>query len=184
MSSDLYVAAYVVAYITFEIGILSLIARFYSRALVIKSWGWDDWASVVVFLINIVHQVVLQLFMNLGCDKPSNVNCSFASPILIKIAFIEEIVIYAAHAVIKTTFLLFYLRLSPGFPFRDFIYVGFVLVFSTFISSLLMTVLQCIPFEKILNPTLYPEVKCIDTLTVMLTPPILMRLTKSSWTIR
>ncbi|CAF3466700.1 unnamed protein product [Fusarium graminearum] len=78
MSSDLYVAAYVVAYITFEIGILSLIARFYSRALVIKSWGWDDWASVVVFLINIVHQVVLQLFMNLGCDN-------FASPILIKV---------------------------------------------------------------------------------------------------
>uniref|UniRef100_A0A4E9EGD4 Uncharacterized protein n=1 Tax=Gibberella zeae TaxID=5518 RepID=A0A4E9EGD4_GIBZA len=117
MSSDLYVAAYVVAYITFAIGILSLIARFYSRALVIKSWDWDDWASVVVFLINIVHQVVLQLFMNLGCDN-------------------------------------------------------------------LMTVLQCIPFEKILNPTLYPEVKCIDTLTVMLTPPILMRLTKSSWTIR
>lgn len=104
MSSDLYVAEYVVAYITFAIGILSLIARFYSRALVIKSWGWDDWASVVVFLINIVQQVVLQLFMNLGCDKyvsgigsktwlrltndlirPSNVNCSFASPILIKV---------------------------------------------------------------------------------------------------
>ncbi|KAL6915402.1 hypothetical protein FSST1_006897 [Fusarium sambucinum] len=173
MSTDLYVAAYVVAYITFAIGVLSSIARFYSRALVIKSWGWDDWASVVVFLVNIVHQVVLQLFMNLGCGKPGNVNCSFASPDLMKTAFIEEIVIYAAHAVIKTTFLLFYMRLSPENPFRAFVYAGFVLVFSTFLSSLLMTVLQCIPFEKILNPMLFPEVKCIDTRTVMLTPPIL-----------
>lgn len=38
----------------------------------------------------------------------------------------------------------------------------------------LMTTLQCIPFEKILNPLLHPEVKCIDTRAVMLTPPVLV----------
>ena len=39
----------------------------------------------------------------------------------------------------------------------------------------LMTVLQCIPFEKILNPSLHPDVRCIDARTVMLTPPVLVR---------
>jgi hypothetical protein len=39
-----------------------------------------------------------------------------------------------------------------------------------------MTVLQCVPFEKILNPMLYPEVTCIDMRTIMLTPPILVRI--------
>jgi hypothetical protein len=39
----------------------------------------------------------------------------------------------------------------------------------------LMTVFQCIPFEKILNPSLHPHVKCLDARLVMLTPPILVR---------
>jgi hypothetical protein len=38
-----------------------------------------------------------------------------------------------------------------------------------------MTVFQCIPFEKILNPSLHPHVKCLDARLVMLTPPILVR---------
>ena len=51
-------------------------------------------------------------------------------------AFIEEIVIYGAHSVIKITFLLFYLRLSVDMMFCNFVYLGFVLAFSVFLSSL------------------------------------------------
>ncbi|CAN9425428.1 unnamed protein product [Alternaria alternata] len=113
------------------------------------------------------------MFLNLGCGKPGNLNCSFQSLDLLRTAFIEEIVIYGAHSVIKITFLLFYLRLSVDMVFRSLVYLGFALAFSVFLSSLLMTVLQCVPFEKILNPMLYPEVTCIDMRTIMLTPPIL-----------
>ncbi|CAN9246739.1 unnamed protein product [Alternaria alternata] len=173
MAIDLYEWAYVVAYITFSIGLLSSIARFYSRALILKSWGWDDTASCAILIVSIVHQVVLQMFLNLGCGKPGNLNCSFQSLDLLRTAFIEEIVIYGAHSVIKITFLLFYLRLSVDMVFRSLVYLGFALAFSVFLSSLLMTVLQCVPFEKILNPMLYPEVTCIDMRTIMLTPPIL-----------
>ncbi|KAF1810376.1 hypothetical protein P152DRAFT_460492 [Eremomyces bilateralis CBS 781.70] len=173
MATNLFELAYVVAYITFAIGTLSSIARFYSRALVVKSWGWDDTASCVVLVVSIVHQVVLQLFLNLGCGKPGNVDCSFQSLDLLRTAFIEEIVIYGAHCVIKATFLLFYLRLSPDHSFRIFVYIGFALDSAVFLTSLLMTVLQCIPFEKILNPLLHPEVTCIDTRTIMITPPVL-----------
>ncbi|KAF5009791.1 hypothetical protein FDECE_3998 [Fusarium decemcellulare] len=173
MTTNLFELSYVVAYITFAIGILSSAARFYSRALVVKSWGWDDWGSCAVLVVSIIHQVVLQLFLNLGCGKPGNIDCSFQSLDLLRTAFIEEIVIYGAHCVIKATFLLFYMRLSPEYPFRTFVYIGFGLVFSVFLSSLLITVLQCIPFEKILNPMLHPEVKCIDTRTIMITPPVL-----------
>ncbi|KAF5024534.1 hypothetical protein F66182_3297 [Fusarium sp. NRRL 66182] len=176
MATSLYVTAYVLAYVTFAVAMVSSFARLYSRALVVKSWGWDDSAFCVVLLdemINIVHQVILQLFLDLGCGKPGNVDCSFASADLMRTAFMEEIVIYAAHAVIKITFLLFYMRLSPEYPFRLFIFIGFGLLFSVFISSLLLTVLQCIPFEKILNPMLHPEVTCVDTRTVMLAPPIM-----------
>ncbi|KAF2443445.1 hypothetical protein P171DRAFT_330911, partial [Karstenula rhodostoma CBS 690.94] len=88
-------------------------------------------------------------------------------------AFIEEIVIYGAHYVIKATFLLFYMRLSPTRWFRIAVYAGFALLLSIFLTSLLMILLQCIPFEKILNPMLHPEVTCLSTRVVMLTPPVL-----------
>ncbi|KAF4974569.1 hypothetical protein FZEAL_8541 [Fusarium zealandicum] len=174
MATDLYGISYAVAYITFAVGLASSILRFYSRALVVKSWGWDDTSACFVMIVSIVHQVVLQLFLNIGCGKPGLVECSFESLDLLRTAFIQEIVIYGAHCVIKATFLLFYLRLSPEYPFRAFVYVGFALTAGVFISSLLMTVLQCIPFEKILNPMLHPEVKCIDTRTIMIIPPVLV----------
>lgn len=107
------------------------------------------------------------------CNRPGNPECSFQSLDLLRTAFIEEIVIYGAHSVIKITFLLFYLRLSVDLVFRSLVYLGFALAFSVFLSSLLMTVLQCVPFEKILNPMLHPEVTCIDMRIIMLTPPIL-----------
>lgn len=50
MTSGLYELAYAVAYITFALGVLSSVARFYSRALVVKSWGWDDTASCAVLV--------------------------------------------------------------------------------------------------------------------------------------
>ncbi|CAO2654610.1 Nn.00g113430.m01.CDS01 [Neocucurbitaria sp. VM-36] len=173
MATNLFEFAYALAYITFVIGTVSVIARFYSRAVLVKSWGWDDTAAIFVLIVSIVHQVVLQLFLNLECGKPGNVKCTFLSLDLLRTAFIEEIVIYTAHCIIKAAFLLFYYRLSPERSFRIWVYLGFGLDFAVFLSSLLMTVLQCIPFEKILNPALHPEVKCIDTRTVMLTPPVL-----------
>ena len=106
MAQNLLVWAYVVAYITFAAGILSSAARFYSRALVVKSWGADDTASCAVVLVSIIHQVVLQLFLNLGCGKyvnncnlwvftkisltsgrPGNLYCSFQSLDLLRVRY-------------------------------------------------------------------------------------------------
>ena len=50
MATNLYQLAYGIAYFTFVVGVLSSFARFYSRALVVKSWGWDDSASCAVFV--------------------------------------------------------------------------------------------------------------------------------------
>ena len=51
-------------------------------------------------------------------------------------AFIEEIVIYGVYCVIKATFLLFYLRLSPDQSFRRCVYLGFALNSVVFVASL------------------------------------------------
>jgi hypothetical protein len=47
---DWFRLGYAVAYITFAVGIVSSLARFYSRALVVRLWGRDDTASCLVFV--------------------------------------------------------------------------------------------------------------------------------------
>lgn len=43
---------------------------------------------------------------------------------IVKILFIEEVYYYFVHWVIKTAFLVFYLRLSPDTTFRRLVYFG------------------------------------------------------------
>lgn len=50
MATALVVWAYVTAYITFGIGLLSFVARFVSRRLALGLWGWDDTASCFVMV--------------------------------------------------------------------------------------------------------------------------------------
>jgi hypothetical protein len=50
--------------------------------------------------------------------------------------FIEEVVYYTVHWVIKSAFLSFYLRLSPNKTFRTFVFVGIFLNFSIWIINM------------------------------------------------
>lgn len=69
-------------------------------------------------------------------SRPNNVECSFASLKLLKGAFIQEIVIYSAHFVIKVTFLLFYLRLNQELAFRKWVFLGFALNGAVYLTNL------------------------------------------------
>ncbi|ROW16852.1 hypothetical protein VPNG_01523 [Cytospora leucostoma] len=165
--------AYAVAYITFIAGLFTTGLRFYSRAVLMKQWGWDDYSSIAVFFANIGQQAVLQMLLSLGCGSPGEIKCSFQDVPLFKVAFVEEIVIYLLHFTIKTTFLLFFLRLSGNTRFQKFVLAGVVLNSSIFITSMLLTFLQCIPFQETIEPGSYPNATCLDQLTVMIVPPVL-----------
>lgn len=96
MVKNIHQLAYAVAYITFLFGLLTSLLRFYSRAVLVKQWGWDDSVSVpmmvgtrgmskcltserlfktwfltraIIQIVSIIHQWVLQLFLDLGCGK-------------------------------------------------------------------------------------------------------------------
>lgn len=170
---NLHGLAYALAYILFVLGLCTTGLRFYSRAVLMKQWGWDDYSSIVVLVVNIAQQVVLQMLLSLGCGVPDVVECSFQAIPLYKLAFVEEIVIYLLHFTIKTTFLLFYLRLSGNTSFQKFVIAGMVVNASIFISSMLITFLQCIPFQEIIEPGSHPNAVCLDQLTVMIVPPVM-----------
>jgi hypothetical protein len=50
LNDNLQSLAYVVSNILFVIGTLSIMLRIYSRALVVRIFGWDDWIMTSIFV--------------------------------------------------------------------------------------------------------------------------------------
>lgn len=44
--------AYAAVWISFCLGSIISLLRIYSRAFVVRNWGWDDWCAVVIFVRN------------------------------------------------------------------------------------------------------------------------------------
>lgn len=88
--------------------------------------------------------------------------------------FYEEIFYMFAHLVIKQTFLMFYLRLTPNHRFRRFVYAVMILSAAFTLVNWLLAFLQCIPFDAIFHPELYPNATCMNKYVVLMTPSVLV----------
>lgn len=44
--------AYAAVWVSFCLGSIISLIRIYSRAFVVRNWGWDDWCAVVIFVRN------------------------------------------------------------------------------------------------------------------------------------
>ncbi|KAJ1325420.1 alpha-methylacyl-CoA racemase [Microdochium nivale] len=170
---DLRMPAYGVAYATYAIGLVASIVRLYSRGFVQKTWGLDDYFAVAVVIVNVGQLAVLQMLLNINCGLPMAIECSFQAEPLFRIALLEEIVLYTVHFIIKMTFLTFYLRLSPQLWFLRATYGGIAFNLVIYLGSMLITLLQCTPFDAIAHPMLYPDRDCLSQFVVMLIPPVL-----------
>ncbi|KAF5850522.1 hypothetical protein GGP41_002751 [Bipolaris sorokiniana] len=191
--SNLQPLAYVVAYITFAFGTISIFLRFYCRRYILHLWGWDDHFAVLILVFSIGQQVILHMFLYWGCglyDCPC-----FAQRRLIadwrhrrmatltthqqlqilKWLFIEQVAYYSVHWVIKSAFLLFYLRLSTRKPFRIAICIGGAINGTILIINTLMACFQCVPFDEILHPGTHPNAVCINRLAMLIVPSVLIQ---------
>jgi len=83
------------------------------------------------------------------------------------------VVYYSVHWVIKSAFLLFYLRLSPSPTFRIAVYIGGALNGVILIINILLACFQCVPFDEILHPGTHPDAVCISKLVLLIGPSIL-----------
>ncbi|KAF1830898.1 hypothetical protein BDW02DRAFT_79083 [Decorospora gaudefroyi] len=165
--------AYAVAYVTFFFGTASIFLRFYCRQYVLKTWGVDDYFAVLVLMVSIGQQVNLHMFLYWGCGLHMDTLSSVQVLQILKWLFVEEVIYYSVHWVIKSAFLFFYLRLSPNPTFRKFVYIGVGLNGAIWIINVLMACFQCVPFDEILHPGTHPDAKCISRLALLIVPSIL-----------
>ncbi|OAL23202.1 hypothetical protein AYO20_11014 [Fonsecaea nubica] len=161
---SLQLTCHVVINILFAIGEGSILLRLWTRAVVLKQLGWDDWAMLVCLFFNAGQQVVLYMFLNHGggktmqavlADNPENLTT------LLKVLFAEEIYYIWMHFWIKFCFLLFYLRLAQERRFRMLVYGTIGLTAAVTIAIWLIYSLQCHPLQAFWYPTLFPDAKCL-----------------------
>ncbi|KAK7980867.1 FAD-binding- type 2 [Apiospora arundinis] len=164
---------YAIISIAFAIGFASFLGRWYSRALIIRSFGWDDVFSVILMLVNIMQQTILYLFLHYGCGKHVETLNPYQLEQITKWLFYEEIFYMFMHWSIKHTFLMFYLRLSPNHTFRRLVWATMVLNTAFMVVNWLLAFLQCIPMDAIFHPERHPDAKCINKSLLLMGPSVL-----------
>ncbi|PVH67799.1 hypothetical protein DL98DRAFT_637048 [Cadophora sp. DSE1049] len=155
----------------FILATITILLRIYSRAWVVKSFGWDDWCMVSILFFNAGHQAILHYFIQNGGglhvmkvrEHPEWMQN------LVHALFAEEIMYSWMHFIIKTAFLLFYLRFAIK-TFRKLTYaaMGINIVFT--LTTILIYCFQCRPLDAFFNPLNHPDVKCIDNSVLAFVP--------------
>ncbi|EUC28383.1 hypothetical protein COCCADRAFT_41087 [Bipolaris zeicola 26-R-13] len=174
MGTSIQPLAYGIAYSTFFVGTLSILLRFYCRYIVLRTWGWDDYIAVAILAFSFAQQGVLQMFLYWGCGLHMEALDTNHHLEILKWLFVEEVLYYSVHWVIKLAFLVFYLRLSPDSDtFRHAVYFGVGLNTVVWIASVLVACFQCMPFDEIFHPGMHSDAQCINKMILLLGPCIL-----------
>ncbi|PLB35582.1 uncharacterized protein BDW47DRAFT_133375 [Aspergillus candidus] len=144
---------------------LVLMARLYTRGVILRALGLDDWLCVggsvcawifaILSIANIPNGYGVHIW-NLRVHNVINFK---------KVDLGEENVYAIGVGLVKTAILVFYLRLSPERRFRQLTWaiMGFVILYSV-ISVLLFTI-GCIPVDAMWDITLMDHAKCFDQLS-------------------
>jgi hypothetical protein len=81
---------------------------------------------------------------------------------------------FVMHYLIKTTFLTFYLRLSPNRKFRLWVGFGFGINTGSLLINILIIVFQCIPISAALSTVARLTARCMDRNFVFIAPAVVV----------
>ncbi|CZR51053.1 uncharacterized protein PAC_00928 [Phialocephala subalpina] len=172
MFDSLQSSCYGVATAFFVICTITILLRLYSRSFLVKSFGWDDWCMFAILFFNCGQQAILYYFIYNGAGLHIDVVLETVPNWLVNLTnalFVEEIYYVWMHWVVKTAFLLFYLRFAvKGFRVLVFCTMGLNTLFT--VITWLVYCFQCIPLDAFFNKAAHPEVKCLDNSILAFVP--------------
>ncbi|KAI5803976.1 hypothetical protein DFH27DRAFT_462768, partial [Peziza echinospora] len=145
---------------------LAVALRAYSRGIVIKALGADDWTMFAAWFIDIVYLAILGESARLGTGLHAvDMRPEWLTPVL-KMVLVIQAVYYICIYLIKTSILLFYIRFArnanPAFHLSAKSTIHLLTLFLGL--CLLVVFLQCRPLEKAWLPAQYAAAgRCIDS---------------------
>ncbi|RDW90561.1 uncharacterized protein DSM5745_02336 [Aspergillus mulundensis] len=164
--------AYAVITIAFALGTASIFLRLYCRWR-LRTFGLDDAAAIFLFCVNNVQQAILYIFLHHGCGLPADRAPAGILTNIRKFLFVEEVFYMFVHFVLKQTFLLFYLRLSPSRRFQCAVYTTMAICVIFLTAEWLLAFLQARPLAAYFHPENYPNAKRLSEYVVQMVPTAL-----------
>ncbi|KAL4919423.1 hypothetical protein BDW62DRAFT_199734 [Aspergillus aurantiobrunneus] len=182
--------AYVVISIAFALGTSSIFLRLYCRWR-LRTFGRDDAAAIFLFVrwyslfantlsdpldsaSTMYNKRYCTYSYNTGAGcRPANRAPEGILAEINKFLFIEEVFYMFVHFVLKQTFLLFYLRLSPEKSFRWTVYGTMLLCVIFLAVEWLLAFLQTQPLDAYFHPEKYPDAKRLNEYVVQMVPTAL-----------
>lgn len=143
------------------VAFLSLCMRLYTRAILIKQFGWDDGAAIFAFWMVFGSGFAVMYQTNFGFA--THVYFLEPSDIMLYLrTFYVSIVFYnAALFGIKLTFLLQYWRIIAIQRMKRVFYVAMFIVLGASLSQVPVQIFTCTPIAAFWDKSI-PNSKCID----------------------
>ncbi|KAH7146086.1 hypothetical protein EDB81DRAFT_947156 [Dactylonectria macrodidyma] len=142
------------------LSILAITARLSTRAFIVKKIGADDVLISIAFLFGLALSTLYMLSTRYGEGlhieylEPTNV------PTYTQVMLSQGLIYGLCQMFIKLSYLSLYLRIAPHKTYRLALYISMVLVAAYGISGALVSMLLCLPFEKLWQPDIPGH--CID----------------------
>ncbi|KAF2014143.1 hypothetical protein BU24DRAFT_462955 [Aaosphaeria arxii CBS 175.79] len=155
-----------------EIPLLCLIViftmmRFYSRAVLIRALGADDWCMLVATVISVATSIMTcistQAEYQTGYhiwDLRPEIAANPVKPA--QIAMATQLLFIPITALTKVSILLTYLRIFPSTTNKYFCYCMFAFTAIWSLISFFLALFQCKPIEAYWLLAKYPNRECID----------------------
>ncbi|PWY91668.1 hypothetical protein BO94DRAFT_583604 [Aspergillus sclerotioniger CBS 115572] len=146
-------------------GTTILLLRLYTRIRLQKTIAIDDWFCIGAQICAWLFAILCMLNIRNGYGVHMwDLHLSEIKPFKQYDLAAEDIFVVGIWLV-KTSILLFYLRLSPEKRFRQMTYAIMVFVALYNIISLLVFTLGCLPVQAMWDVTLMPTAKCVQQLS-------------------
>ncbi|KAL1986814.1 hypothetical protein VTN96DRAFT_5467 [Rasamsonia emersonii] len=100
------------------IGTASIFLRIYSRWFIVRSFKWDDWFMTSILFFSAGQQAILYIFLRYGAGLSITAISTENLLMIFRVIFAESIYYVFMHWIIKTTILLFYLRIVHNAAFK------------------------------------------------------------------
>ncbi|KAH7116385.1 hypothetical protein EDB81DRAFT_892544 [Dactylonectria macrodidyma] len=145
------------------LSILAITSRLSTRAIIVKNFGADDVLIAIAFLFSLALSTLYMLSTRYGEGlhieylEPANV------PTYTKVMLSQGLIYGLCQMFIKLSYLSLYLRIAPHKTYRLALYVSMALVFAFGIATSVVSMLLCLPFEKLWQPDIPGH--CIDVNT-------------------
>ncbi|KAI9733964.1 MAG: hypothetical protein M1834_002621 [Cirrosporium novae-zelandiae] len=158
-------------------GVAALVValRTFSRALILKQMGMDDWTIIAGTIIAILNVMVAGLGVQYGTGK--HVCALHKSDVIpsYKLRWVTHIVYPVISCLIKFSTLFLYLRLFKGM--RKLILSTFAFIGTMTLAFVLATVFQCNPIGAVYDTTKYSNYTCFNALSFWYTTAALTLVT-------